>query len=322
MELERRFRRWATAAGWAGAPLTADLLSHAAVDIAADGALRLVLRPFEDEPEWRELPLRLLARVHRWVLAGELPELARHCPTTGGDQGPEGAWPLFCRACVERAPEVQRDLAEPLRTEDVSRVAALTCGFLQLTWETARPLRLLEIGAGAGLELRWDHYRREPWLPGLFDRQPPVWGDVEIAERRGCDEAPIDPATDAGVLVLRSYVWPDQLDRLRILESALEVCRRVPAQVDQAATGRWLSEQLAELRSGTTTVVFRAAGSAYPSEALAEAAKRATDEAPLAWLRMEPTAGGFDVRLGMWPGGTDRLLATTDADHRSVAWIA
>jgi hypothetical protein len=34
-------------------------------------------------------------------------------------------------------------------------------GFLRVAAMTRRPLRLLEVGSSAGLNLRWDHYRYE-----------------------------------------------------------------------------------------------------------------------------------------------------------------
>ncbi len=38
------------------------------------------------------------------------------------------------------------------------------------------------------------------------------------------------------------------------------------------------------------------------------AAARATAEAPLAWLRMEPADELAEVRLAVWPGGEERRL--------------
>lgn len=40
-----------------------------------------------------------------------------------------------------------------------------------------------------------------------------------------------------------------------------------------------------------------------------EAGSRATTDAPLAWLSMEPGADQADVHLTMWPGGERRLIA-------------
>ena len=40
-----------------------------------------------------------------------------------------------------------------------------------------------------------------------------------------------------------------------------------------------------------------------------EAGSRAGEDAPLAWLRMEPDGERAAMRLATWPGGEDRLLA-------------
>jgi hypothetical protein len=112
----------------------------------------------------------------------------------------------------------------------VKRCAALLGGFLTVSQRTGRPLRLLEIGATAGLILRWDQYRYdegdEGWgdpssavhISGAFGGAWPGFNNpVRIAERRGCDNMPIDPSTEEGKLTLQSYVWPDQTDRFHLL---------------------------------------------------------------------------------------------------------
>ena len=43
--------------------------------------------------------------------------------------------------------------------------------------------------------------------------------------------------------------------------------------------------------------------------AIEEAGARASEEQPLAWLRMEPAGARAEVRLKSWPGGKDRHLA-------------
>jgi hypothetical protein len=68
---------------------------------------------------------------------------------------------------------------------------------------------------------------------------------------------------------------------------------------------------------GRTTVLFHSIVEQYLSEgeltsfhrSVDEAGRRATPAAPLAWLRMEPNGDRAAVRLTLWPGGEDRLLA-------------
>ena len=50
----------------------------------------------------------------------------------------------------------------------------------------------------------------------------------------------------------------------------------------------------------------------------------ATRDAPLAWLRMEPPAdnmAAMEVRLTLWPGGEERLLAQVHPHGAAVEWL-
>ncbi len=49
-----------------------------------------------------------------------------------------------------------------------------------------------------------------------------------------------------------------------------------------------------------------------------DAGGRATAEAPLAWLSMEPGADQAEVHLTMWPGGDRRLIAQAGFHGRDV----
>jgi hypothetical protein len=146
----------------------------------------------------------------------------------------------------------------PDQTNEVSRSAALLWGFLDVVHRTGLTLRLLEIGASAGLILRWDQYCYEQGDEGWGDPRSPVRMtdafanahprfDVaaKITERRGCDTLPIEPNTGEGKLTLQSYMWPDQLERFRRLASAIDVAHRVPAQLDKANAADWLEAALA-----------------------------------------------------------------------------
>src|SRR2546422_48321 len=99
--------------------------------------------------------------------------------------------------------------------------------------QTGRGRRVLEIGASAGLNLRWDRFRYEAadWafgdsasparIPCEYDGgRPPLPPQVWVMERAGCDPAPIDATTDEGSLTLQSFVWPEQLERLALLRAA------------------------------------------------------------------------------------------------------
>jgi hypothetical protein len=339
--LAERFRHFVPAFTAGPAPLYAHLAQSAAEELegSSPSLLRDVLTQWDDEPPRRFLPLRLLAVVHRWVLAGELPALASHYRSVGGIRPPEGSWPKFRAAVLERAPELPELLGPPLQHNEPSRAAALTTGFLQVAVETGLPLRLLEVGSSAGLLLRWDHYRSTWWFQTMFETVPPLHVPVEVVERRGCDLFPIDLTIPENEVRLMSYVWADLAPHVRILREAIEVCRRVPAKIDQADGAEWLAEQLSEPRPGVATVAFHSLMTASGPPAsldsmravMAQAAMRATRDAPLAYLRFEAphsavvapaeARGLVKTTLTRWPGGDERVLVTSDVNGRHVRWL-
>jgi hypothetical protein len=321
-----------------GAPLYAHLLRQAGEEIASGGALAVLLQPFAEEPFRRMFPLRLMSLVHRWVLAGELPELAAHYPSAGGTLPPEGAWPLFRDACLARRDQLRWQLPQRHQHNQVARAGALLGGLLWVARMTDRPLWLLEVGSSAGLLLRTDRYRDSWWLPRVFEVAPPLDGWLEVVGRQGCDPDPIDPTTPEGTLTLRSAIWADLVDHLRMLDEAIEICRRVPAQVERADGADWLPDRLAQRPAQATTVVFHSMTLGQMAQlsrermlaALHRAGAEATAGSPLAWLRLEvgqgptssPGAPLAELRLALWPGGEDRLLATSDTNGMGTRWLA
>lgn len=330
-------------AGWCeglGSPLYARLLSEAARDVDRGGPVLGLLAPHARDPGRSALALRLMGAVHRLVLQGRLPGLARHYPSAGGDSSGD-PWPAFRAAVESHGAEIAPLLRRPVQTNEVARSAALLGGFLETARTFELPLRLFELGASAGLNLRWDRYRyrfgasewgdpRSPVdLGEPFDGPPPpLHTAVTVAERRGCDRAPLDATTPDGELTLLSYVWADQLERIRRLRGATQVARQVPATVDRADAGAWL-EARPLTSTGAATVVFHSIVIQYLSDdslsrvrkAIAAAASRATASAPVAWLRFEPAPESFEVRLRLWPGGEDRLLAVAGAHGSAVRWL-
>jgi hypothetical protein len=58
--------------------------------------------------------------------------------------------------------------------------------------------------------------------------------------------------------------------------------------------------------------------------AIAAHGASATPAAPVAWLRMEPAEPSpvpIELRLTLWPGGEERLLANVQAHGASVEWL-
>jgi hypothetical protein len=342
-----RMRWQAEWCGRLGSPLYVELLERAALDVERGGTTWELLREPARETEGELLrgavALRLLGAVHRLVLEGRAPELARFYPSAGGSPG-KGAADAFLATLDDQRDAVQELFRDPVQTNEVGRSAALLGGFLVVAGETGLPLRLLEVGASAGLNLRWDRYWYSgtdgaEWgdpaarvrMPGAFPgRLPPFDVEPTIAERRGCDPAPLDPGSRDDRLTLLSYVWPDQRQRLELLRAALETAPATPVSIDTADAVEWLEQQLRAPRPGEATVVFHSVVLPYLDEdeiaavwrTLDTAGAQATADAPLAWLSMEAGPDQADVRLMTWPGAQARLLAHATFHGLPVEWVA
>jgi hypothetical protein len=310
-----------------GSPLYAGLLERAAEDVEAGGPIAEPLRGHEDDPQLSVLGLRLMGAVNRLVLTGREPALAD--AYADGDRA--RAWEEL-RDVVSRDGSELHDLVElPVQTNEVGRCNALLFGFTEVATATGLPLRLLEVGASAGLNLRWDRYHYVAgdlsWGPAdspvqleleLEGEDVPTFPlAVEISARHGCDASPIDPTTEEGRLTLLAYIWPDQADRIARMQAALKVASELPIEIDREPAASWTKRMLSEPMPGQATVIYHSIVSQYLSDEergafhanIQSAGERATKEAPLAWLRMEPGGERADAHLTTWPGGETRHLA-------------
>ena len=335
-----------------GSTLYADVLLGVAADVAAGGVCAAVLGPHGDDPFASALPLRFLGSVHRLVLEGQAPALARHYPSAGGTPGP-GLVDDFIATVAERRAEVEARLGDGVQTNEVGRSAVLAPGYALIARRSGLPLRVFEIGASGGLNLRWDHYwydtgettlgdpasgvrfvgaweAAEGALPDLRGASGGASPGVEVVERAGCDRNPLDVSTEEGRLTLRSYLWPDQVGRRERLEAAFAVAARVPTPVEADDLGGWVGKRLADPLHGVATVVVHSIVWQYVAQpsrdrllaALQLAGERATPDAPVVWLRFEPAGPVGDLRLTWWPGGDETVLATAEYHGVPVYWGA
>lgn len=339
----RMLRLQAGACRELGSQLYGDLLLHAADDLQAGGLVARVLDGFLDDQLKSALALRLLGGVHAIVLSGRAPALAAFYPSAGGTperrRGSPRAWAAFQEVLADFCGEVRSWLDHPPQTNEVGRAAALIGGLRHITAEAPLPVRLVEIGASAGLNLRADRFCVPGRAGSYGDRGSPVvltdgWlGDappdsqIEVVERIGGDLAPIDPLSDDGRLKLTAYIWPDQAERIARLRGALTIAAQVPAELrSEPAIVTVASTALAQ---GSWTVLWHSIFRQYLDETQrAELAARvaglgaaATAQARLAYLYLEPSrAGGCRVTLTTWPGKIRRVLGSAPAHGLPVHW--
>jgi hypothetical protein len=290
-------------------PLTAGLCARAATDVLARGPVWDALRPHAHLPAGAILPLRFAGAAHRLALAGDAPDYAAHLPTCGGDGDVDAAWRALRVLAGEGA--LAEGLHHPVQTNEPGRLRALLPAFAAVHESTGLPLRMLELGASAGLLLR----------------RPP---DLPVVNRRGCDANPLDPGDPTDRLLLQSFVWASQVERFRNLTAALGEAAADPVVVERADAGEWLAAQLDGRREGRATVVFHSVVWQYLSPetrreidaALARAARRATADAPLAYVRFEPVGDHGETWLQQWPGGHDRQVARSGYHGQDVELAA
>jgi hypothetical protein len=304
--LPARFRRHADMLARSGrSPLYVELMRAAADDIEHDGE---VARLFEDidAPPGAVPQLRLTAALHYLVLSGQAPELAAYYPSAGGDRPPAEIWPVVLATIAEHFDQIKQRLRRTVQTNEPGRSAVLFGGLLWLTERHRRPIRLLEVGASAGLNLLADRYSYvvgdlklgdpasplrfvDPWVPPPTSDLAGAAGALQIVGRAGCDVAPLDPSHAEDQLTLLSYIWPDELHRIDRMRAALSVAEHDPVPVAKRIGSEWLPETLAAAEDGELVVVWHSVMRQYV--------------APAEWAAIEEALAGRPnvVRLSMEP---------------------
>lgn len=323
-----------------GSQFSSDLLLRAKSDAASDGPVRALLLPWQqasfEEANSAAVPLRLLAAIHALVLLGDEPELAASYPPNKMDV--DQVWSLARNALVRRQSDCADFMSHEPQTNEVRRSLCLLGGFLEVAHKTQLPLRCFELGASAGLNSNWDRFyyqigNRE-WGPPSSTVKlscewrgavPPIQSPVLVEEKCACDRRPVDLRNRQEQLRLIAYVWPDQLDRLERLRTAITLAQQDQELLVESADAHVWAER-AIPREGCATILFHSVMWQYlPSNyqlrlkhVIEGLGHSATEKAPFAWLRMEPGSPKFEVRLTLWPGGDDRLLAVV---HPHGAWV-
>ncbi|MEZ5174863.1 MAG: DUF2332 domain-containing protein [Acidimicrobiia bacterium] len=337
--------------GWCermGSVLTAELVAAALDDLDRGGPVSDIVAGYEGDAISDALPLRLMGGVHRLVLLGAAPGLARHYPTAGGTPDRATLVEDFLAVVQDNAAYLRDANLIPPQTNEIGRSATLLPG---LAWALAgRDLRvrLLEIGSSAGLNLHLDRYvyRTDAWHRDGADDAPRIDVDwtgpapviperIDIADRLGCDRNPLDVADPEARIRLLSFIWPDQVDRFRRLDAAARLVASVGVTVAKADASAWVAARLAEPQpSGTMTVLQHSVMWMYLNQderaaiesAVADAGATATPERPFAHIRFESSpeqydAEGHRLTATVWPGGHSEVLAWGHAHGTWVRWV-
>lgn len=209
-----------------------------------------------------EVPLLLLAALHRDILTGEAAtaDLACYYPTAGGNRLAEGKdlERLLRNSIIKRQDVLANFIATA--TVQTNEVARGLCWLMPALWTGWRSFHLVELGAAAGLNLAADEQQyclykagqgREPsvalcdlgrgrygcfsvacvedfFIPGPLVLTP--MAKINILSRTGCDLAPCLLGSKAEERNLAAFVWGDQLERLQGLYNGIAALRALATE--------------------------------------------------------------------------------------------
>jgi hypothetical protein len=284
------------------------------------------------------LPLRLAGALNALIRRGAAPELAAHHPPNPLPDA-EPFWRALHAILGERSSEIVAWIHLAPQTNEVARSAVLYAGLSYLASLQDEPIELYEVGASAGLNLNLDRYgyrfgamqfgdpRSSLQLSPSWTGALPPPSPVRIAARRGCDVSPLDVGREDDRERLLAYVWPDQTERVERLTRALEIAARYSVKVEKADAADWVERNIRP--NGFPVLMHSIAFQYFPratqERITAHMAKVATaSSTPLAWLRFELDPAldkQFSLRLRLWPGGVDRLLAIAGPHGSPIEWL-
>ncbi len=298
--------------------------------------------PGDPGPYGASLPLRLAGALHALVLEGHSPSLRHVYPPDHHLCDDSRLWQILENNLDDHADFILRRLQSPPQTNEVRRAGVMLPGYLTIAGASGLPIVLSEIGSSAGLNLLWDQYNYRlgdtSWgkaesavtiAPEWIGPPPPV-AAIQVISRAGCDLLPIDPASAEDRTRLLSYIWADQADRMALTRAALETAVAMPVQVDRENAISWLDKRLSVTHEGAIHVINHTIMWQYmgPSDRqrgrdlIVAAGNRATDGAPLAWLRLEADSAGpgAALMLTLWPTGSEKCIGRADFHGRWIIW--
>ncbi|MFI0711273.1 DUF2332 domain-containing protein [Streptomyces inhibens] len=193
-------------------------------------------------------PNMLLGAVHHILRRGVQHPLATYF--TGHEELHEArADALLTDFCRRHTGQIRRIIStRSVQTNEVNRCAVLLPAFAALQQQLDdRPIRIVDVGASAGLNLLWDRYTYDYGehrlsLPAsdpdtvltceIKGATPPLSLDIAAFIRPvGIELSPVDVTDPEATDWLVSLTWPEQTTRMRTLNSALALAARTPPTI-------------------------------------------------------------------------------------------
>jgi hypothetical protein len=322
------------------APVTARIVTGQLSVIQGNTAVGKRIANWPGLPLEDALPLRLTGGLHHLHLTGADDRLG---PVYRGEITHQADVDALIVAIVkDHDARLLPWLDGPPQTNEAGRSANFMAALLWLSPKVGSQFELNELGASAGINSMMDRYHFD--LGGViigsenspmrirpdWRGPPPPDSPVTIAQIQGCDQAPIDLSDPTSALRVKSYVWPENLDRLARMDAAIDLAAKQPPNVVKADALDWVLQRLSTPQTPHVVRIFNHSivWQYIPEDrrqkirtAIENAGRNATPERPLAWIMLETNRETFKHELSVkyWPGpDTWHLLAEA---HAHGAWI-
>ena len=251
---------------------SSELYHSLALKVAEDeDLLRIAQMSRAGQPE----PNMLFGVVHWLLLQGKSHALGRYYPSIDVNfEKPKDAYPSFRMFALENSSEILPLLQKHLvQTNEVQRCAYLLPAILSAgQYFEGRGISVIELGASAGFNLLWDHYRyqyddEEPI--GLLesslaissawkgDNRPNLTGSFpEIKSRIGIDLSPIEVKDFGQMSWLHALIWPEHFDRRVRLSKAVKIALDNPVHMVEGDAISVLPDILDEVHPSIVPFVY------------------------------------------------------------------
>ncbi len=326
-----------------GAPCTARIVRAQIALMASDTACGKVIREWPGLPLEDAMPLRLAGGFHHLKITGDDDRLI---PVYTGDITDQARVDAVVLAVTrDHDARLLPWFGSPPQTNEAGRSASFMAGLKWLSAKTGSRFELNELGASAGINTMMDryHYELGGVTAGPADSPMqirPEWrgpappdNRVEIVSIQGCDQAPIDLSDPESALRVKSYVWPENADRIRRMDAAIQLANEQSSNVKKMDAADWVENRIAASQErGVTRVFHHSIVWQYIPEdrrqrikqALYAAGAKATEEKPLAWMSLETNRKTFrhELKIAYWPGGEEpAILGQAQAHGAWVEWF-
>jgi hypothetical protein len=262
-DLAEAFRRWSDIEAVTSPSPLYQALGHVVADDAELLALAAETRPGQPGPNM------LFGAVHAVLHEERGHPLARYYPTVGGTRAPDGelagVFREFCLEYRERLTEILH--TRMVQTNEVRRSAVLMPAFAAVSEDGGGPLALFEIGPSAGLNLNFDRYAYDyagrriggespVWLESDPRGNPPNVAIPTVASRMGVDLNPLYPENAEDMAWLCALLWPEHLDRLALMNAAIDISRSHPPELVEGDFREALPARIRATPAGQVVCLF------------------------------------------------------------------